>query len=76
MAAMNGHYDMVALLIAQGSNVNAMDQVRPVRTPSVDFYQINSERLDMFTLCYKSRPFECVTIVYALECRSEGGNEG
>ena len=27
LAGMNGHYDMVALLIAQGSNVNAMDQV-------------------------------------------------
>ena len=27
---MNGHYDMVALLIAQGSNINAMDQVKTI----------------------------------------------
>lgn len=27
LAAMNGHYEMVSLLIAQGSNINVMDQV-------------------------------------------------
>lgn len=27
LAAMMGHTEMVALLIAQGSNINAMDQV-------------------------------------------------
>lgn len=26
LAAQNGHYEMVSLLIAQGSNINVMDQ--------------------------------------------------
>lgn len=54
-AAMNGHYDMVSLLIAQGSNINVMDQVLR-HWIVLDIYDIFDSRTDGRECIFRQKP--------------------